>query len=99
MIPAQAAEGNTNWNMDMAIGSALLGLAFNGMEGWEYGIQYYNNGYNTLLGQCTEVNIYGQDGSWNESIRYHNAAISKIFAFAKAMAICWERTGSRRDFR
>ncbi len=85
MTAAEAAYGTTNWNMDMAIGSAMLGLAFNGMKGWEYGRQYYNNGYNTVLGQCTEINIYGQDGSWNESVRYHNAAISKICVFAKAI--------------
>lgn len=85
MTPAEAAAGTTNWNMDMAIGSAMLGLAFDGLPGWEFGAQYYNNGYVTLLGQCTEVNIYGQDGAWNESVRYHNAAISKICVFAKAM--------------
>ncbi len=85
MTPKEVAAGTTNWNMDMAIGSAMLGLAFDGLPGWEYGLQYYNNGYITLLGQCTEINIYGQDGAWNESVRYHNAAISKICVFAKSM--------------
>lgn len=80
----EVAEGTTNWNTDMAIGSAMLALAFHGEDGWDYANQLFENGKLVIEGQLAE-NIYHQDGAWNESIRYHNAAISKICVFAKAI--------------
>ena len=77
----EVAIGSDNWNTDMSIGAAMLGLAF--YDKIDNAQQYVDNGKYIVQGQLnTSVR---SDGSWPESIRYHVATLSKMTVFAKAL--------------
>lgn len=98
--PEEARRGCSNWQMDMCAGTGMMMLAvgddFPNRKSWLY------NALSVLRAQLTlSIN---PDGSWPESIRYHNSALSRISVFAKVLRGCtgedwFSETGLARMFR
>lgn len=77
----ETSSGGTNWASDMNMGAAMLGLAFD--DTMEDARAHFYNGMRVDEAMLL-VNIR-KDGSWPESLRYHNAAISKLAVMAKCL--------------
>lgn len=82
--PEEARHGCSNWQMDMCAGTGMMMLAvgddFPNRKTW------LCNALSVLRAQLK--GSINPDGSWPESVRYHNAALSRIAIFAKVLRNC-----------
>lgn len=74
-------NNSANWQLDMAVGTAMMGIAF-------YDIldspgRIISNGIYIVEGQMEF--IVNPDGSWPEAVRYFGSSLERLSLFAKAI--------------
>ncbi len=74
-------NSSSNWQMDMAIGTSMMGMAFYDMV--DYPERIIRNGIYTIESQIKY--IVNEDGSWPEALRYFASSLERIALFAKAL--------------
>ncbi|MGN0243175.1 MAG: heparinase II/III family protein [Lachnospiraceae bacterium] len=78
---AEVSAGAGNWQSDMATGGTLLALAFD--NELPYAKQFFYS--NMRQAESMLLVSIGEDGSWPESVRYHNSAVGKLAVVGKAL--------------
>lgn len=77
----ETAKGGSNWSSDMNMGAAMLGLAFEDTM-TDARAHFYTG---MRIDEAMLLVNIREDGSWPESVRYHNAAVSKLAVLAKCL--------------
>ncbi|MGN0243235.1 MAG: heparinase II/III family protein [Lachnospiraceae bacterium] len=81
MTRAEVAYGASNWQSDMSMGACMLAMAFD--DTLPNSRAFFYSGLRQ--DEAMLIENMREDGSWPESVRYHNAAVSKLAVLAKAV--------------